>query len=178
MGKKRCAKYGKGRNPSPTQSKKRDALSAGILENGRYVSIIRTEMIREGNAPYDGQLTDVKAAARFAGQFFQNATRESLVVVSLDAKGSPIAAEVVSVGLLSSCPVGIPEVFRHAILACAEAILCFHNHPASSMLPTREDLQATKRLKEAGDLLGIRLLDHLIIGRDGSFLSLAKEGYL
>ena len=114
----------------------------------------------------------------FAENFFRNSTREMLVVVSLDAQKRPVAAEVVSVGLLSSCMVGIPEVFRHAILVCADALLCFHNHPSSSLTPSTEDIRVTKRLKEAGELLGIRLLDHIIIGGDGSYVSLNEKGYL
>lgn len=143
-----------------------------------YISVIKTEMIKEKEMIYNGRFTDPEAAAAFAGHFFKNATREMLVVVSLDAKKTPIAAEVVSVGLLSSCMVGTPEVFRHAILACADALLCFHNHPSSSLTPSAEDIRVTKRLKEAGELLGIRLLDHIILGDGGAYVSLQREGYL
>ena len=143
-----------------------------------YISVIKTEMVKEKELIYNGRLTDPEAAAAFAGHFFKNATREMLVVVSLDAKKMPIAAEVVSVGLLSSCMVGMPEVFRHAITACADALLCFHNHPSSSMAPSAEDIRATRRMKEAGELLGIRLLDHIILGDGGAYVSLQREGYL
>ena len=143
-----------------------------------YVSVIKTEMVKEKDVLYSGVFTNPKEAAAFAEGFFRKSTREMLVVVSLDAQKRPVAAEVVSVGLLSSCMVGIPEVFRHAILACADALLCFHNHPSSSLTPSTEDIRVTKRLKEAGELLGIRLLDHIIIGGDGSYVSLNEKGYL
>ena len=143
-----------------------------------YVSVIKTEMVKEKDVLYSGVFTNPKEAAAFAEGFFRNSTREMLVVVSLDAQKRPVAAEVVSVGLLSSCMVGIPEVFRHAILVCADALLCFHNHPSSSLTPSTEDIRVTKRLKEAGELLGIRLLDHIIIGGDGSYVSLNEKGYL
>lgn len=145
--------------------------------NGDYMAVIRTEMVKEREAFYEGTLADPKAAAAFAAQFFRNATREMVVVVSLDAKNSPIAAEVVAVGLLSSCMVGVPEVFRHAVTACAASILCFHNHPSSSLRPSKDDIQVTGRLREAGKLLGIPLLDHIIIGGEGGYLSLKEAGH-
>lgn len=104
--------------------------------------------------------------------------REIFAVVSLDTQNRPISAEVVSIGQLSSCQVGIPEVFRHAILACAAFIICFHNHPASGMEASGDDLRVTKRMKGSGELLGIKLLDHIIVGDAGSYLSLKEEGYL
>lgn len=143
-----------------------------------YISIIKTEMVREKEVFYRGEITNPKDAAEFALQFLGNATRETVAVLSLDAQCRPVAFEIVSVGLLSRCTVGMPEVFRHAILACADAILCFHNHPSAKTEPSMEDIRATKKLKESGKLLGIRLLDHIIVGDGGHYTSLKEAGYI
>lgn len=150
----------------------------GGLKREGCVAVVRTEMIKEKAAFYKGNMADPAAAAVFAGQFFKNATRETVVVASLDAQNRPVAVEVVSVGLLSSCVVGMPEVFRHAILACAASIICFHNHPSSGVEPSGDDIRTTKRLQEAGRLLGIRLLDHIIVGEGGCYVSMKENGYL
>ena len=69
------------------------------------------------------------------------------------------------------------EVLKTAILSNAASIMAFHNHPSGETTPSQQDIQLTKRLYEAGELLGIKLLDHLIIG-DGTFTSLKEKGYL
>ena len=69
------------------------------------------------------------------------------------------------------------EVFKTAILSNAASIMAFHNHPSGETTPSQQDIQLTNRLYEAGELLGIKLLDHLIIG-DGTFTSLKEKGYL
>lgn len=83
---------------------------------------------------------------------------------SLDAKMTPLALEIVAVGGVCSCHIEVGEVFKHAILNNAAAIICFHNHPSGSLKASREDSHVTGKIKEAGDLLGIELIDHIIIG--------------
>jgi DNA repair protein RadC len=68
-------------------------------------------------------------------------------------------------------------VFAQAILNNAASIICFHNHPSGDPSPSREDIEITKRLKDCGELLGIEVMDHLIIG-DGKFISLKEKGYI
>ena len=144
----------------------------------KYIPFIKTEMVREKNAVYHGEISSPKDAAGFALQYFGNAPKEMAAVLSLDAKNQPVAFEIVSIGLLSACMIGMPEVFRHAILACADSILCFHNHPSSRTEPSVEDIRATRKLKEAGQILGIKLLDHIIVGSGGKYTSLKEAGYI
>jgi DNA repair protein RadC len=68
-------------------------------------------------------------------------------------------------------------VYKSALLSSAAAILFIHNHPSGDTTPSQEDLEMTKRLKQAGDLLGIRVLDHLIFGEEG-YYSFANKGLL
>jgi len=99
---------------------------------------------------------------------FENADREKFIVLHLNAKNKITSLEVVSVGILNSSLVHPREVFKGAILANANAIICVHNHPSGDLEPSSNDLALTKRLSDAGKILGVEVLDHLIVG----------EGYL
>ena len=82
-----------------------------------------------------------------------------------------------SVGSLNRAIVHPREVYKTAILSNAAAVMAFHNHPSGDTTPSEQDIQLTQRLMEAGELLGIKFLDHLVIG-DGSFISLKEQGYM
>ena len=106
---------------------------------------------------------------------FDGLDREQFVVCGLDAKHRIIGINIVSIGSLSLSIVHPREVFKALILMNAAAWLCAHNHPSGEITPSREDLALTKRLREAGELLGITLLDHLILG-EGCY-SFADQGW-
>lgn len=91
-------------------------------------------------------------------------TREVFATIHLDSKNRLLCVETVSVGSLSAAIVHPREVFKAALLSSAAALVLVHNHPSGDPTPSREDLELTQRLKEAGELLGIRVLDHVIIG--------------
>ncbi len=103
--------------------------------------------------------------------------REHFVVVSLTTKNRVIAIETASIGSLNSSLVHPREIFKNAIRLSAAAVILAHNHPSGDPTPSREDLEITNRLVEAGKLIGIEVLDHLIIG-SGSFHSFKEEGLL
>ncbi len=103
--------------------------------------------------------------------------RETFVTLHLDTRNCPIAMEVVSIGTLNGSMVHPREVFKAAILNNAAQIILAHNHPSGDPTPSREDIELTKRMREAGELLGIEVLDHLIVTADQGFFSM-KEGNL
>ena len=82
----------------------------------------------------------------------------------------------VSRGSLDATSMHPREVFKAAVLANAASIVLVHNHPSGDPTPSRDDLDLTKRLKDAGELLGIEVLDHIIIGHDGQFVSFKEQG--
>ena len=84
----------------------------------------------------------------------------------LNPKHAVLGMETVSIGTLSSSLVHPREVFKQAIKRSASAVILAHNHPSGNCEPSKEDLQVTKRLKDAGELVGIEVIDHLIIGED------------
>ncbi|MBQ6607878.1 MAG: DNA repair protein RadC [Firmicutes bacterium] len=105
------------------------------------------------------------------------AHKEYFKVLMLNVKLEIIGMETVSVGELSGAPVHPRESFEPAIRKGAAAVCFAHNHPSGDPTPSDDDLKITRRLMECGDLLGIRVLDHIIIG-DGVYSSLKEEGYI
>jgi len=104
-----------------------------------------------------------KAADFFRSVMGEIFDKETFVVAFLNTKNRVIGHEVVSVGSIDSAIVHPREVFRNAIVNKANAVILCHNHPSGDVTPSKEDISITKRLKEAGNLLGIQILDHLII---------------
>lgn len=103
--------------------------------------------------------------------------QEHLFLITLNGANEVIRIHTVSVGLVNRTVVHPREVFRRAVLDNACSVVVAHNHPSGNLEPSLEDLEVTRRLLEAGLLMGIPLLDHLIIGPEG-FVSLHEEGEL
>ena len=106
-----------------------------------------------------------------------NEAVEKMGAINLNTKNRITGIHVFSVGSLNSAIVHPREVFKQAILNNSAAIILFHNHPSGDPTPSKEDISVTKRLKEAGTLLGIEVLDHIIVG-DGRYVSLKEKGYV
>lgn len=103
--------------------------------------------------------------------------REHFCVVLLDTKNKVLGVEEISVGSLNTSLVHPREVFRPAIRKACASIILIHNHPSGDPTPSREDLDVTRRLFEAGKLVGIEVLDHVVIG-DGKFISFREKGLM
>ena len=103
------------------------------------------------------------------------AQKEQVLVVFLNSKNRVIGMEVVSEGSLTNSVVHPREVFQPAILQHAAAIVVAHNHPSGDPRPSPEDREITRMLKEAGVIMNIPVLDHIIIG-DGTYFSFLEEG--
>lgn len=95
-----------------------------------------------------------------------NKKQEYFYVVYLDNAKNIIRDKLLFIGTINYSVVHPREVFKEAYLLSASAIICIHNHPSGNIFPSREDLEITKKLEEVGSLLGIKVLDHLIIGND------------
>ena len=93
--------------------------------------------------------------------------RECFATAFLDGKHRVIGFHVVSLGCLQGTPVHPREVFKAALLANAAAIIVVHNHPSGDPTPSTEDKEITVRLRQAGELLGVPVLDHVILAADG-----------
>jgi DNA repair protein RadC len=98
------------------------------------------------------------------------------VVLLLDVKHRVIAEEVVSIGILDGALIHPREVFKAAITANAAAIIVAHNHPSGDLKPSGQDAEVTRRLRKAGEILGIPVVDHVIVGPTGGHFSFREGG--
>ena len=108
---------------------------------------------------------------------FRDLRKEYFLALLLDGKNRIIRRVQVSEGSLNQSIVHPREVFSPAVKESAAALILVHNHPTGDPTPSQEDMAITRRLKEAGEIMGIRILDHIIIG-DGEYLSFVERGLL
>lgn len=108
---------------------------------------------------------------------FQDLDREHFKVIHLNTKNQVLKVETVAIGILSSSPVHPREVFKEAVRMSSAALILAHNHPSGDPTPSREDLQLTTRLANAGEIMGIPVIDHVIFG-DQRFFSLKEHGQM
>ena len=139
------------------------------------IDIINIQMIKERQLLYNGnRLTTPEQAAEAFCSLVGNPDRECFVALLLDGKNRISGLHLVSQGSLNQSIVHPRETFKAAILANAAAVILAHNHPSGDTTPSSEDIAITRRLKEAGELLGVRILDHVIVdtdsGRSNSFV--------
>jgi DNA repair protein RadC len=104
-------------------------------------------------------------------------SKEQFITLHLDGKNRIICMDVVSIGSLNQSIVHPREVFKTACISNAAAIICVHQHPTRDPTPSSEDISITRGLKEAGDIMGIKLLDHIIVV-DRDYLSFVERGVL
>lgn len=134
---------------------------------------VRLSLVREhAEQPYAMRHAgDVVALLR---SFLADDPRERFAVVYLDARHRPIAIHDAHVGTAASSPVHPREVYGPAVLLAACSLVVAHNHPSGDPTPSAEDRAVTERLRQAGTLLGIELLDHVVVGAE-SYYSFAEE---
>lgn len=104
-------------------------------------------------------------------------TREQLMIVLLDTKNKIISSKTLSMGTVNSSLVSPRELFIEALKNDAVSVAVLHNHPSGDPTPSKEDIAITKRIMEAGNIIGIQLIDHIIIG-DGKYVSLKERGLI
>ena len=140
--------------------------------------VFRVALVREATVATEARAVRCPGdAATVLRALIGDYDREALAILLLNTKHRIIAGHIASVGTLDSAATSPREIFRAAILAGAKAIVLGHNHPSGDPEPSRYDLAFTRRLLDAGSLLGIPLLDHIIIG-DRNYVSLAERGAL
>jgi len=123
------------------------------------------------------QLGDPDRVAELVVPLIGTADREHCLAVLLDTKHRVLSTVTVSIGSLDHTFMSPREIMRDALLANAAACVLVHNHPSGDPEPSRDDERVTRRLVEAGRLVGVEVLDHLVIG-GGTWVSLARRGFV
>ncbi|ARD47036.1 DNA repair protein RadC [Sporosarcina sp. P33] len=116
-------------------------------------------------------------AANYLMTDMSSLNQEHFVVLFLNVKNEVLHKQTIFIGSLNSSIVHPREVFREAFKRSAASMIISHNHPSGDTTPSREDIEVTKRLMEAGSIMGVDVLDHIIIG-DQKYISLKDKGYI
>lgn len=123
------------------------------------------------------QVTSPSSLAKIYMEEMRYLRQEHFKSVYLDTKNNILGDKNITIGTINSTIVHPREVFSDAVKCSAASIIVLHNHPSGDPSPSEEDIQVTKRLLEAGKILGIDLLDHIVIG-DGKYISLKEKGFI
>ena len=142
---------------------------------GFRIALVREPGVKLAERP---ELRSPAEAVPMLAQYIGETDREVFAVALLTVRHRVLGLHTVSIGCLTASLVHPREVFKPAILAGSAALIVAHNHPSGDPEPSAEDVVLTRRLAAAGQLLGIEILDHLVIGEAGRFVSLRGRGVL
>lgn len=138
---------------------------------------VRTKLVIEGQNEYKPLQFSNSAEVYDSFKKLRESDKERFYSILLDTKNKVIGVDMVSQGSVDSSPVHPREVYKSALLSSASSVIFVHSHPSGDPEPSISDKEITKQLKEAGELLGIEVLDHVIIGQ-GEYYSFADKGEL
>ncbi|MBR1760444.1 MAG: DNA repair protein RadC [Schwartzia sp.] len=145
------------------------ATIVAAVELGRRLSAKAAQQLEKIEGPED--------VARYASPILRFEQKEHFLVLLLDVRNRVLAMPTISVGSLTASVAHPREIFREAIRYSAANMILIHNHPSGDPTPSREDMQLTRQMMKAGEIMGIPVLDHVIIAGDG-FLSLKEADCL
>ncbi|MBU6434894.1 MAG: JAB domain-containing protein [Nitrospirae bacterium] len=154
-------------NLSPRSARKASSAKLQRTQHAYAIPRYRVMLVKESRAHTSHvRISDSQTVYRLLAPLFDGLDREHFMVVGLDAKHAVIGINTVSIGSVTLCIVHPREVFKPLLLMNASAVILAHNHPSGDSPPSQEDRALTRRLKEGGDLLGITVLDHIVLGED------------
>lgn len=133
--------------------------------------------LAESRMEFQGVVNSPADAAQLVLRELSLADKEHFMIIMLNTKNRVIAKKTVSIGHLQASLVHPREMFKEAIKRSSAALILVHNHPSGDLTPSREDITTTERLREAGAVLGIDVLDHIIVG-DNRYFSFREHGLL
>ena len=121
------------------------------------------------------EASEPRACERLFRKLFDGLPHEEVWILLLNARNQPLGTARVSMGGLHGCALKPSDVLRPAIAASAAAIVMAHNHPSGDFTPSEADLEMTRRMLEAGDIVGVMVLDHLIFTPSGDWISMMSS---
>ena len=148
------------------------------MENKKRVDVVSIKVVKDYSIQYSPRkVSNPRDAYKLFERFLLDIDREKFLVACFNTKNEPVNISVVSIGTLNSSLVHPREVMKTAILSNSNSIMIAHNHPSGSLSPSEEDKNITNRLIQSCEILGIKLLDHIIIGDNARYFSF-KENLL
>ena len=148
-------------------------------DNQNEVRVVNIRMVREPSLYSEDKITCPEDAVRAIAKDLATYDREVFAVLNLKTNGQPINLNICSMGTLDSSIISPREVFKSCILSNSAAFIAIHNHPSGSITPSQEDRDVTRRLLSCSELLGVKMLDHIIVaGESANVYSFKNTGLL
>lgn len=146
-------------------------------DKDKELKVVNVRLVESHSLYSEKVLNSPEAVEEIVANEFKNYDREVFAVINLNNKLKPININICSMGTLNSALINPREVFKSSILSNAASFIAVHNHPSGDITPSREDIAITKRLIQCGDILDIKMIDHLVIGAgNGKIYSFKEEG--
>ena len=147
--------------------------------NSNTLNVVNVRLVKEPSLYSAEPITSPEDVVRVVANELATYDREVFAVMNLKTNGQIINLNICSMGTLDASMVSPREVFKSSILSNAASFIAIHNHPSGSLQPSQEDRDVTRRLLECGDLLNIKMLDHIIVaGESAHVYSFREQGEL
>ena len=141
------------------------------------MNLVQVKLVEDNTFSGIAQIDGAEDVAGFVSKLLKGYDREAFVVLNLNVKGKVINANIAHVGEVAGVFTHPRELFKTSILSNASAVVLAHNHPSGECLPSEEDIDTTRRMIDAGKILGIKVMDHVIVGKD-NHLSFLSRGWM
>lgn len=149
----------------------------GRRPNDEKIEVVNIRMVKEPSLYSTEKIKSPEDVLKIIAKELATYDREVFAVLNLKSNGQPINLNICSMGTLDSSMVSPREVFKSCILSNSAAFIAIHNHPSGNISPSQEDRDVTSRLLGCSELLGIKMLDHIVVaGESGSMYSFKNEG--
>ena len=162
-----------------SKSRELNMVESSMKSEYGELNVVNIRLVKEPSIISDEPVRCSDDASRLIRELMSGFDREVCAVLNLASDGKPINMNIVSIGTLNSALVSPRDVFKSSILSNAASFIAYHCHPSGNPKPSQEDFEVTQRLRDAGAILDIKMVDHIIVacGRDRSF-SFASNNYL
>ena len=143
------------------------------------IKVVNVRLVKEPSLYSTKEVTSPEAVMEVVASELKNYDREVFAILNLKTNGKPINLHICSIGTLDATMVNPREAFKAIILSNAASFICVHNHPSGNCEPSQDDIAVTERMVKCGELMGIKMLDHIIIAAEtGEQASFLRRGLL
>lgn len=148
-------------------------------KNENEIKVVNVRLVKEPSLYSTKEVTSPEAVMEVVAGELKNYDREVFAILNLKTNGKPINLHICSVGTLDAAMINPREAFKAIILSNAASFICVHNHPSGNCEPSQDDIAVTERMVRCGELMGIKMLDHIIIAAEtGEQASFLRKGLL
>lgn len=144
----------------------------------KNIDMVKVRLVPDYKLRSDVPIATSADAIQLLKEELSQFDREAICILNLNTKMKPINASIAAVGDVSSASVHPRDVFKSAVLSSASGFILMHNHPSGDLTPSADDICITIRLIEAGKIIGIRLIDHIIVGLNSEYCSMREQNLI